>query len=76
LEIEAISRTVSPSSNKSYGVARVVALWNLPRSSVYAARHRERRLREAQKRGPKVHSDADDFDTLKWPLSIIWSGPL
>ena len=54
-----MSRAVSPSSNKPYGVARVVALWTLPRSSFYAARHRERQPEVAQKRGPKVHSDAD-----------------
>ena len=54
-----MSRTVSPSSKKPYGVARVVALWDLARSSFYAARHRERHPREAQKRGPKVLSDAE-----------------
>jgi len=53
-----MSRTISPSSKKPYGVARVVGLWNLARSSFYAARHRERHPREAQKRGPKVLSDA------------------
>jgi len=54
-----MSRTISPSSKKPYGVARVVGLWNLARSSFYAARHRERHPREAQKRGPKVLSDAE-----------------
>src|SRR5205085_5746010 len=50
---------ISPSSKKPYGVARVVGLWNLARSRFYAARHRERHPREAQKRGPKVLSDAE-----------------
>src|SRR5947209_8010491 len=59
LEVEAMSRTISPSSKKPYGVARVVGLWNLARSSFYAARHRERHPREAQKRGPKVLSDTE-----------------
>jgi hypothetical protein len=59
VEVEAMSRTVSPSSNRPYGVARVVAVWNLARSSFYAARQRERDPREAQKRGPKVLSDAE-----------------
>src|SRR3954467_1952824 len=54
-----MSRTISPSSKKPYGVARVVGLWNLARSSFYAARHRERHPREAQKRGPNVLSDAE-----------------
>jgi putative transposase len=40
-------------------VARVIALWDLARSSFYAARHRERHPREAQKRGPKVLSEAE-----------------
>jgi hypothetical protein len=40
-------------------VARVVSLWNLARSSFYAARHREQHRREAHKRGPKVHSDTE-----------------
>lgn len=52
-----MSRTASPSSNKPYGVARVVAVWNLARSSFYAARHRQQQPREPQKRGPRVHSD-------------------
>ena len=54
-----MSRTVSPSSKKPYGVARVLMLWDLARSSFYAARHRERHPREPQKRGPRVLSDAE-----------------
>jgi putative transposase len=54
-----MSRTVSPSSNQPYGVARVASVWSLARSSFYAARWRERSPRESHKRGPKVHSDED-----------------
>jgi putative transposase len=54
-----MSRTVSPSSNKPYGVAPVVAIWCLARSSFYAARRRERDPQEARKRGPKVLSDEE-----------------
>jgi putative transposase len=54
-----MSRTVSPSSNQSYGVARVVQVWNLARSSYYAARQRQQQPREPQKRGPKVRSDEE-----------------
>jgi transposase InsO family protein len=54
-----VSRTVSPSSNQPYGVARVVAVWDLARSSFYAARQRSEQPREPQKRGPKVRSDAE-----------------
>jgi transposase InsO family protein len=52
-----MSHTVSPSSNKPYGVARVSSIWGLARSSFYAARERQQYPREPQKRGPKVHSD-------------------
>lgn len=52
-----MSRTVSPSSKQRYGVARVVSVWNLARSSFYAARRRQQHPREPHKRGPKVLSD-------------------
>ena len=54
-----MSRTVSPSSNRPYGVARVVAVWDLARSSFYAARQRQQQPREPEKRGPKVHTDEE-----------------
>ena len=54
-----MSRTLSPSSNQPYGVARVVSLWGLARSSFYAARQRQLQPREPHKRGPKVHSDEE-----------------
>ncbi|HEX3878936.1 MAG TPA: hypothetical protein VHW24_18240, partial [Bryobacteraceae bacterium] len=47
------------SSNKAYGVARVMVIWDLPRSSFYAARNRERNPREPRKRGPKVLADTE-----------------
>jgi transposase InsO family protein len=37
----------------------VIAVWDLARSSFYAARQREQQPREPQKRGPKVHSDQE-----------------
>jgi putative transposase len=54
-----MSRTVSPSSDQPYGVARVASAWNLARSSFYAARQRQQQPREPKKRGPKVHSDEE-----------------
>lgn len=54
-----MSRTVSPSSSRPYGVARVVAVWDLARSSFYAARQRQQQLQEPRKRGPKVHTDQE-----------------
>jgi putative transposase len=52
-----MSRTVSPSSKKPYGVARVITVWGLVRSSFYAVRHRERHPRSPRKRGPQRLSD-------------------
>jgi len=54
-----MSRTVSPSSKKPYGVARVVAIWCLARSSFYAARYRQQHPRESRKRGPRVLCDEE-----------------
>jgi transposase InsO family protein len=48
-----MSRTLSPSSNRPYGVARVSAVWRLARSSYYAARQRQQQPRVAVKRGPR-----------------------
>jgi len=54
-----VSRTVSPSSDRPYGVARVVTVWALARSSFYAARQRLQRPQPPGKRGPKVHTDEE-----------------
>ena len=54
-----MSRSVSPSSNRPYGVSRVITVWRLARSSFYAARQREQHPREQMKRGPKVFSDQE-----------------
>jgi putative transposase len=54
-----MSRTLSPSSNRSYGVARVIAVWQLARSSYYAARQRQQHPRPAAKRGPIRLSDEE-----------------
>ena len=64
-----MSRTVSPSSDKPYGVARVVALWCLARSSFYAARRRQQQPREPHKRGPKVHSDEELVTAIRQLLT-------
>lgn len=54
-----MSRTISPSSNQPYGVARVASVWGLARSSYYAARWRQQHCRAPAKRGPKVHTDEE-----------------
>jgi putative transposase len=52
-----MSRTLSPSSNKPYGVARVTAVWALARSSYYAGRKRQQEPRVPHKRGHQKLSD-------------------
>jgi putative transposase len=70
-----MSRTISPSSKKPYGVARVVGLWDLARSSFYAARDRERHPQPEQKRGPKVLSDAELLTAIRQLLDeAVFSG--
>jgi putative transposase len=54
-----MSRSVSPSTNKPYGVARVVTIWQLARSSFYLARLRRLRPQQPGKPGPRVLSDAE-----------------
>ena len=64
-----MSRTVSPSSDQPYGVARVASVWNLARSSFYAARLRVLQPREPKKRGPKVHSDEELVEEIRQLLA-------
>lgn len=54
-----MSRAASPSTQSPYGVARVTAVWGLARSTFYATRQRQSRPRQANKRGPKIFSDAE-----------------
>jgi transposase InsO family protein len=64
-----MSRTLSPSTGKSYGVARVVSVWNLARSSFYAARQRKQHPRDPHKRGPKVLCDEELLDEIRQILA-------
>jgi transposase InsO family protein len=40
VEVEAMSRRTSPSTQRPYGIARVLRVWELPRSTFYAQRQR------------------------------------
>lgn len=64
-----MSRAVSPSSKKPYGVARVITVWRLARSSFYAARQREQHPREPMKRGPRVFSDEELVSEIRQILA-------
>lgn len=66
MEVEELSRQVSPSTRKLYGVARVLAVWRVPRSSFYAARHRERRpAAAAGKPGPVRFTDEQALQEIR-----------
>ena len=62
-----MSQTVSPSVGRPYGLARVCHVWQVPRSSVYAAKQRRNRPLPLQaKRGPKTaFSDAELTDHIR-----------
>ena len=49
-----MSRTESSSTAKPYGLARVTAVWGLPRLTYYARRHRLNHPVESRKRGPRT----------------------
>ncbi len=56
-----MSQAVSPSAQKPYGLVRVVRLWQMARSSVYA--RRERRANPASdRRGPKPALDDEALE--------------
>jgi putative transposase len=60
-----MSHTVSPSSKKPYGVARVAETWDLARSSFYAARLRRNNPQPSRKRGTQRLSDAQLADEIR-----------
>ena len=63
-----MSRTLSTSSNKPYGVARATAVWGLARSSYYARRKCAQEPRIRQKRGPKRLADEELADEIRQVL--------
>lgn len=65
-----MSRTLSPSTNRCYGVRMVAAEWEIGRSTVYAARERAQSTEPPGKRGPRTkHSDAELTDLIRADLS-------
>src|SRR5215831_12936703 len=53
-EVEAVSRTVSPSTGRVYGLQRTCRALSVPRSTLYALRARRQRSIPLHKRGPKT----------------------
>lgn len=64
-----MSRTLSPSSNKPYGVARVTAVWTLARSTYYAGRKRQQEPQVPHKRGPQKLSDEELVSEIRQVLA-------
>jgi hypothetical protein len=50
-EVEAMSRQVSPSTNRAYGLQRVARIWRVPRATIYRHRHRSEAV-QRKKPGP------------------------
>jgi putative transposase len=59
VEVETVSRAISPSSKKPYGVARLLSVWGLARSTYYDTRQRRLCPPPSRKRGPKHLSDEE-----------------
>ncbi len=65
-----MSRTLSPSTNKPYGVRLVTTELGIPRSTFYTARRRASSSRPLAKRGPRTkHSDAELLEHIREDLS-------
>lgn len=74
-----MAATVSPATGRRYGVARVCQVWDVPRSSFYAARRAVENPAPAHsrgRRGPKpAVSDADLLVAIRADLARSpWSG--
>lgn len=68
-----MSQTPSPSTQQPYGVARVVRVWQLPRSTFYAQRVRRDTPSPRGKRGPKPRvTDAEVTDRIR---TVIAASP-
>jgi transposase InsO family protein len=72
VEVEAMSRRTSPSTHRPYGIARVVRVWELPRSTFYA--QRDRRAQPATGRRGRTPT-LDDAALLTQISAVIAESP-
>jgi transposase InsO family protein len=72
VEVEAMSRRTSPSTHRPYGIARVLRVWELPRSTFYA--QRERRAQPATGRRGRTPI-LDDAALLAQIRAVIAESP-
>lgn len=69
-----MSRTLSPSEHRIYGVVRICQEWELPRSTFYADRSRRRApARPPAKRGP--HTRLDDAGLTEAIREVLATSP-
>jgi len=70
-----MSQVVSPSSKRTYGLARVSRLWDLCRSALYAQRARAKRPPAPEKRGRRLIPDERVLDAIRTALvETPWVG--
>jgi transposase InsO family protein len=72
VEVEAMSRRTSPYTHRPYGIARVLRVWELPRSTFYA--RRDRRARPATGRRGRTPT-LDDAALLTQIRAVIVESP-
>jgi putative transposase len=73
VEVEAMSQQPSPSTHQPYGVARVIRVWDLSRSTFYArrARRQARPTPRRRRRPPRL----DDAALLEQIRAVIAESP-
>lgn len=65
-----MSQALSPSTGRTYGRARVLAVWGLPRSTFYARQKRTLDPVPQQRRGPKTaHTDAELLERIQQAIA-------
>jgi putative transposase len=68
-----MSQAQSPSTGRKYGRARVLAVWDRPRSTFYARQQRTRQPAALRRRGPKTkHTDAELLEQIR---AILTASP-
>ena len=74
-----MATAISPTAGRRYGVARVCEVWDLPRSSFYAARQQQVDAAAApppaQRRGPKPAVSTRPCWRRSVPISPARHGP-
>ncbi len=70
-----MSTSVSPSENKTYGVAPVCRIWKLSRATLYRQRVRARATRPATPKRPGPQGAASDADLVAAIRKVLANSP-